>query len=87
LIEHFADRGRVEVEWEAQTLVIWRYDGQQLDRPVRLRIHFAAMSDRLRRDGAPDDAWAVLVAEIAAKIDAGGTDIELRDDGSLRVRE
>jgi hypothetical protein len=87
LIEHFADRGRVEVEWEAQTIVIWEYDGQQLDRPVRLRIPFVAVSDRLRRDGVPDDAWAALISEINAQIDAGRRDIELRGDGSLHARQ
>jgi hypothetical protein len=87
LIERFADRGPVEVEWEAQTLVLRERNGRELDRPVRLRVPFRAMSDRLRRDGAPDAAWAVLVAELTAEIEAGWTDIELREDGNVHVRD
>ncbi|NMO93204.1 hypothetical protein [Actinomycetospora sp. TBRC 11914] len=87
LIEHFTESGRVEVEWEAHTLVLRERDGRLLARPVRVRLPYRATTARLRRDGAPDAEWAVLVSELTAKIDAGATDIELRENGSMHVRE
>jgi hypothetical protein len=87
LIEHFAESGPVEVEWEAHTLVLRERDGRLLARPVRVRLPYRATTDRLRRDGAPDEEWAVLVSELTAKIDSGATDVELRENGSVHVRE
>jgi hypothetical protein len=86
LTSHFADRGRVELELEAQTLVVHELDGRHLQPAVRLRIPFGALSDRLRRGGEPDAELSVLVAELEAEIQAGSTDLELRADGVIHVR-
>lgn len=86
LIEHFADRGRVELEWEAQTIVIDELDGRQFRHPVRIRIPFGAFCGRLRRAEEPDEEWARLAAEIDAAVGAGRSDMELRSDGSLHHR-
>lgn len=86
LINHFADRGRVELELEAQTLVIRELDGRQWEPAVRLRVPFRAFCDRLRRGGDRDAEWSALLAELEAQLQAGWTDVELRADGTVRVR-
>ncbi|WP_433802546.1 hypothetical protein [Actinomycetospora sp. CA-084318] len=87
LIQHFADRGQAEVHLEAQTLVLREVDGKALPQPVRIRLPFGVLSDRFRRAAHPDGAVVELIAELQAAIDAGGTDLELRADGSVGVRE
>ncbi|WP_018335597.1 hypothetical protein [Actinomycetospora chiangmaiensis] len=85
LIQHFADRGGVEVHLEAQTLVLRELDGQELPRPVRVRLPFRALSDRFRRADDPDSAVDGLIRELETEIGAGRTDMEVRADGSIHV--
>lgn len=87
LVQHFADRGRVEVDFEAQTLLVRELDGQELTPPVWMRLPFSALSTRFRRAGDPGSAVGQLVRELETEIDAGRTDIEMREDGSIDVRE
>lgn len=87
LIQHFADRGRAEVLLEAQTLILRELDGKELPHPVRMGLPFGTLSDRFRRAAHPDGAVVELIAELEAAIDAGGTDMELRADGSVHVRD
>jgi hypothetical protein len=86
LIDHFADRGEVELELEAQTIVIRSLDDRVLEPPVRLRVPFRVLADHLRAAADAEGAWRAVVAEMEAIIAAGGTDAELRANGSFHVR-
>lgn len=85
LVNHFADRGRAEMNFEAQTLVIRELDGEELPRPVQVRLPFHALAGRSRRTADSDDAVAELIRELEAAVGAGRTDIEVLADGSLRL--
>lgn len=86
LVQHFADRGGVELHLEAQTLVLRELDGRTLSRPVRVRLPFRAICDGFRRADDPDHAVDALISELEKGIDAGRTDMEVREDGSIDVR-
>lgn len=80
LIQHYADRGELEVGIGNDVLTLYDLDGQAFAAPLRLHVSSAVLREQMRTAEDPEATWQGIVDEIdrqASVVDPRTTELEL----------
>jgi hypothetical protein len=84
LIQHYADRGELEIDARHEVLTLHNLDGRPFSPPLRVRVASAELRDQMRLADDPEAAWQQVVDQIdahAATADPHASELELTPDG------
>ena len=84
LIQHYADRGELEIGIGSDDLTLYDLDGRRFAAPLQIRVSSAELRLQMRSTDDAEAAWAAVIRQIDAlafTVDPGRTRLELTPEG------
>ncbi len=84
LIQHYADRGELEIDVHDEVLIVHDLDGRTFVAPLRVHVSTEELRRQMRTAVDPEAAWRAIVQRIdslASTVDPRTTELELTPAG------